>query len=307
MYITISKRKHSNQEVIDPPMQTTSSANNNQDVNNYENKIMNVISTLNDIEISKIKRIMELPANHMVYENFLELLKFLLLKAEYIYISMPYHLDLIWHVILLFPTIYQKICLSIYSQLSMVETILIEHDPFGGDDVRAQSVRAKSGLERYKQHFPSDSSKAALVLYQSTYDHITGTRSNSSSNSSSNTTPVLAIPTTAVLATVVPNVPVVSIIPSPTITPPPVVTTDPTLASIKLSFRSQDGNRVTFSVIPTIQFSKLFIAYADRVGIPVSDLVFMWNGDRLDPKSTPKQQEFVDGYFIDVCIKVVAC
>ena len=136
---------------------------------NYEELIENVLNGLDQSEILKIKRMLN--DENDDYNVFKEYIKFLILKAQYIYISMPYTLDLIWHKILLLPSIYVKLCKLIFIKLSIEvndSNMVIEHDPWGGDDIRAQSIRAKAGLDRYKQHFPLNTE--ALMLYTAAYD-----------------------------------------------------------------------------------------------------------------------------------------
>ena len=112
-----SKKNHADDNKED---KTDKQANENQVISmndNYEELIENVLNGLDQSEILKIKRMLN--DENDDYNVFKEYIKFLILKAQYIYISMPYTLDLIWHKILLLPSIYVKLCKLIFIKLSI--------------------------------------------------------------------------------------------------------------------------------------------------------------------------------------------
>merc|ERR1712034_297360 len=68
---------------------------------------------------------------------------------------------------------------------------------------------------------------------------------------------------------------------------------------INLKVKSQDGNEVYFKVKQTTKLSKLMNAYCNRVGKELSAVRFLFDGERLQPDSTPEQLDMEDEDEID--------
>jgi len=60
---------------------------------------------------------------------------------------------------------------------------------------------------------------------------------------------------------------------------------------IKLKVVGQDSNEIHFRVKMTTQLGKLKRSYADRVGVSVASLRFLFDGRRINDEETPKQLE----------------
>ncbi|KAI0978272.1 hypothetical protein GJ496_005546 [Pomphorhynchus laevis] len=69
---------------------------------------------------------------------------------------------------------------------------------------------------------------------------------------------------------------------------------------IKLKVVNQDGNEVHFKVKATTSMAKLTKSYAERMGVQLQSLRFMFDGNRINEKDTPKELEMEDGDVIEV-------
>ena len=88
-----------------------------------------------------------------------EFKRFMTLKALYrdvtaSILSPSYEVDQVWHGLLQFPLDYIAFCDAILPLDSASR--IIDHDPFGGDDVESQSKRYQKTLEVYKLFFRQD-------------------------------------------------------------------------------------------------------------------------------------------------------
>ena len=86
----------------------------------------------------------------------LELFRFLYLKSKH-NVSPSLIVDNAWHCLLLFPAFYQTVCRAL-----LTEDVLIDHDPFGGDNVIAQQKRYARCLEMYKSEFNQTQKRRGL-------------------------------------------------------------------------------------------------------------------------------------------------
>jgi len=69
---------------------------------------------------------------------------------------------------------------------------------------------------------------------------------------------------------------------------------------IKLKVVGQDSNEIHFRVKMTTQLGKLKRSYADRVGVSVASLRFLFDGRRINDEETPKQLEMENDDVIEV-------
>ena len=69
---------------------------------------------------------------------------------------------------------------------------------------------------------------------------------------------------------------------------------------IKLKVVGQDSNEIHLSVKMSANMSKLKKCYAERVGVPVSSLRFLFDGQRINDDETPKALEMKQDDVIDV-------
>merc|ERR1712221_5098 len=60
---------------------------------------------------------------------------------------------------------------------------------------------------------------------------------------------------------------------------------------IKLKVVGQDSNEIHFRVKQTTQMGKLKKSYAERVGVPITSLRFLFDGRRINEDETPKALE----------------
>merc|ERR1712224_247947 len=63
---------------------------------------------------------------------------------------------------------------------------------------------------------------------------------------------------------------------------------------IKLKVVGQDSNEIHFRVKMSTNMGKLKKSYAERVGVPVSSLRFLFDGRRINDDETPKALEMDD-------------
>merc|ERR1712038_1845813 len=69
---------------------------------------------------------------------------------------------------------------------------------------------------------------------------------------------------------------------------------------IKLKVVGQDSNEIHFRVKMSTQMGKLKKSYAERVGVPISSLRFLFDGRRINDDETPKQLEMEQDDVIEV-------
>lgn len=69
---------------------------------------------------------------------------------------------------------------------------------------------------------------------------------------------------------------------------------------IKLKVVGQDSNEIHFRVKFTTQMGKLKKSYAERIGVPVSTLRFLFDGRRINDDETPKILEMEQDDVIEV-------
>ncbi|CAO4360484.1 unnamed protein product [Caenorhabditis nigoni] len=69
---------------------------------------------------------------------------------------------------------------------------------------------------------------------------------------------------------------------------------------IKIKVVGQDSNEVHFRVKFGTSMAKLKKSYADRTGVSVSSLRFLFDGRRINDEDTPKSLEMEDDDVIEV-------
>merc|ERR1712079_49290 len=69
---------------------------------------------------------------------------------------------------------------------------------------------------------------------------------------------------------------------------------------IKLKVVGQDSNEIHFRVKQTTQMGKLRKSYAERVGVPITSLRFLFDGRRINDDETPKALEMEQDDVIEV-------
>jgi len=69
---------------------------------------------------------------------------------------------------------------------------------------------------------------------------------------------------------------------------------------IKLKVVGQDSNEIHFRVKFTTQMGKLKKSYAERIGVPVATLRFLFDGRRINDDETPKILEMEQDDVIEV-------
>ncbi|CAG7854780.1 SubName: Full=Uncharacterized protein {ECO:0000313/EMBL:CCA73226.1} [Serendipita indica DSM 11827] len=71
-------------------------------------------------------------------------------------------------------------------------------------------------------------------------------------------------------------------------------------AKINLSVTSPNGQTIKFAVKPTNTFEKLFKASAERFGVELNLVRFLYDGERLRPEQTPQDFDMTDDDQIDM-------
>lgn len=69
---------------------------------------------------------------------------------------------------------------------------------------------------------------------------------------------------------------------------------------IKLKVISQDGGEVHFKVKATTSMAKLKKSYAERQGVPLNSLRFLFDGRRINDDETPKKLDMENDDTIEV-------
>merc|ERR1712083_867942 len=72
---------------------------------------------------------------------------------------------------------------------------------------------------------------------------------------------------------------------------------------LNLKVKAQDGNEVYFKVKRTTMSKKLMDAYCSRVGKEPGSIRFLFDGERIQPNSTPEQLEMEDEDEIDAMVE----
>ncbi|OQR82913.1 small ubiquitin-like modifier (SUMO) [Achlya hypogyna] len=75
--------------------------------------------------------------------------------------------------------------------------------------------------------------------------------------------------------------------------------------TITIRVKDQSGEETFFKVKPHTKMEKIFSAYAQRKGVPVSALRFLLDGTRIAPDQTPKMLELEDQDQIDCALEQV--
>nr|GEX85082.1 putative rad60/SUMO-like domain, ubiquitin-related domain protein [Tanacetum cinerariifolium] len=73
-------------------------------------------------------------------------------------------------------------------------------------------------------------------------------------------------------------------------------------SKIVISIQDKDGQK-QFRVYTDDMFERLFKMYADKAKLKVENLVFCFDGDKVDPTATPSSLEMEDGDMIEVNVK----
>jgi small ubiquitin-related modifier len=74
---------------------------------------------------------------------------------------------------------------------------------------------------------------------------------------------------------------------------------------ITIQVKGNDGNEIAFRVKKTTKLSKIFDAYAAKVGISLDQLRFQLDGQRINKEDTPKLLELQDNDVIDALLLTV--
>ncbi|KAL6760238.1 ubiquitin-related domain-containing protein [Haematococcus lacustris] len=76
-------------------------------------------------------------------------------------------------------------------------------------------------------------------------------------------------------------------------------------AAINIVVRDQAGNEVHFKIKTHTKFEKVFNAYCDKKGQDPRAVKFLFDGQRVEPSSTPATHEMEDGDIIDCMIEQI--
>ena len=68
---------------------------------------------------------------------------------------------------------------------------------------------------------------------------------------------------------------------------------------------SQDGTEIFFKCKPHTNMSRLMTAYAQRQGVNLKSVRFLFDGERVREDQTPKELGLEDGDSIDVVMEQV--
>ena len=74
--------------------------------------------------------------------------------------------------------------------------------------------------------------------------------------------------------------------------------------SITVKLKKQDGNEVFFKVKKSTKFSKIFSTFAQREGVPVNTFKFTYDGEKLNPDSSPEAEGMEEGEQVDVEVRM---
>ena len=86
--------------------------------------------------------------------------------------------------------------------------------------------------------------------------------------------------------------------------PPSVLTrTEATDEQLSIKVVSQSGDETVFKLKKTTPLKKMMNAYAERQGVSLISMKFLFDGARIQPESTPEQLKMTDGEQIDVVLE----
>ncbi len=88
--------------------------------------------------------------------------------------------------------------------------------------------------------------------------------------------------------------------PNKEVTPPPVQES-PTHVNIKVV--NADGTEVFFKIKKTTPFTKMFEAFAQRTGLPLQQIRFSFDGDRITSDLTAEKLKLEEGDVIDALVE----
>ncbi|KMO94628.1 small ubiquitin-related modifier [Streptomyces roseus] len=74
---------------------------------------------------------------------------------------------------------------------------------------------------------------------------------------------------------------------------------------IQVKVRSVDGHEVNFRIRRTTRMEKVMTVYCARIGHPVADVRFLYDGERISWDSTPEDLGMQDDDLIDVMVQQV--
>jgi small ubiquitin-related modifier len=72
---------------------------------------------------------------------------------------------------------------------------------------------------------------------------------------------------------------------------------------LNLKVKAQDGTEVYFKVKKTTKLKKLMNAYCNRVGKDIGSIRFLFDGERIEPESTPAEMGMEDEDVIDAMVE----
>lgn len=72
--------------------------------------------------------------------------------------------------------------------------------------------------------------------------------------------------------------------------------------SIKL--KAADSEAIVFKIKPTTRMAKVKSAYAAKLGQPVGNFKFLWNGTRVEDDHTPASLELEEDDQLDVMLEM---
>mmetsp|Transcript_34610 Transcript_34610/g.83923 ORF Transcript_34610/g.83923 Transcript_34610/m.83923 type:complete len:96 (-) Transcript_34610:177-464(-) len=73
--------------------------------------------------------------------------------------------------------------------------------------------------------------------------------------------------------------------------------------TLTIRLRNPDGEETIFKIKKSTKLSKVFIRYARDKNVQLSSLRFLFDGERIEEKDTPKTLEMEDGDQVDVFLE----
>lgn len=84
----------------------------------------------------------------------------------------------------------------------------------------------------------------------------------------------------------------------------PVPATDNTAVEpLTLKVKAQDGSEIFFKIKPTTQLKKLMDSYCQRQGVDSKTVRFLYEGNRVQEASTPRELGMTTGDEIDAMVE----
>jgi hypothetical protein len=77
--------------------------------------------------------------------------------------------------------------------------------------------------------------------------------------------------------------------------------------TLTLVFQDQNQAQMHFKVKPTTRFHKFMKVYADLKQLDVTSLLFLYDGERLNPYQCPEDLCLEDGDVVDVLRELIGC